>query len=77
MTDSATARAFQQVLRFNETNWENWSFSAKAVLLFLSALRIADRTETRPTDAMKIKDYNKWAHQGLSLILTYVDIIIY
>ena len=77
MSDSATAKAFQQVSRFDGTNWETWSFSIKAALLFLNALGIAEGTELHSTDAAKMEDYDKRARQGLSLILTSVDVTIY
>ena len=67
MTNSTTNKVFQQVPKFNGENWENWSFSVKATLLFLNALGIADRTETYPTDATKIEDYEKWTYQVLEI----------
>ena len=77
MSDSTTVKFFQQVSNFNGTNWETWSFSVKAALLFLNALGIAEGTEIRSSDAAKIEDYDKRARQGLSLILTSVDVTIY
>ena len=73
MADSTPAKLLQQVPRFNGTNWESWSFSAKAALLFLNALGISKGTETTPTDTSKLEDYKKWSRQGLSLILVSVD----
>ena len=58
MTDSVTIKAFQQVFKFS-TNWENWSFSVKAALLFLNTLSIAEGTETHLTDTVKAEDYDK------------------
>ena len=73
MADSTPAKLLQQVPRFDGTNWESWSFSAKAALLFINSLGIAKGTETTPTDTSKMEDYEKRSHQGLSLILVSVD----
>ena len=59
MMDSATVKAFQQVLRLDRTNWETWSFSIKAAFHFLNTLGIAEGTETCSSDAVKTEDYDK------------------
>jgi len=65
MANSTPKKLLQQVPRFNGTNWESWAFSAKAVLLFLNALGIADGTETQPAvppaDQATLDDWNKCA----------------
>lgn len=73
MANSTPTKLLQQVPRFDGTNLESWSFSTKAVLLFLNALGIAQGTETAPTEAAKLEDYEKRSRQGLSLILVSVD----
>ena len=81
MADSTPTKLLQQVPRFNGTNWESWAFSAKAVLLFLNALRITDGTEIQqavpPANQATLDDWNKCAQQGLSLILVSVDATIH
>ena len=77
MANSTLAKLFQQILKLDGTNWESWSFSTKASLLFLNALSIAEGTETQPiippSTIKALEDYNKHSHQGLSLILVSVD----
>ena len=77
MADSTPAKLLQQIPKLDGTNWESWSFSAKASLLFLNALGIAEGTETQPlvppSTFEALEDYNKRSHQGLSLILMSVD----
>ena len=77
MADSTPAKLLQQIPKLDGTNWESWSFSAKASLLFLNALGIVEGTETQPlvppSTFEALEDYNKRSRQGLSLILVSVD----
>ena len=77
MANSTPAKLLQQIPKLDGTNWESWSFSPKASLLFLNALDIAEGTETQPIIPPSIveglEDYNKCSHQGLSLILISMD----
>jgi len=80
MADSTTSKLLSTVEKFNGTNWESWSFSLKAALMFIDALGIAEGTETAPTlptvptdeDRKKLEDWQKRSHQGLSLLLVSV-----
>ena len=77
MANSTPAKLLQQIPKLDGTNWESWSFSAKASLLFLNALGMAERTKTQPvippSTIEALEDYNKCSCQGLSLILMSMD----
>ena len=77
MADSTPAKLLPQIPKLNGTNWESWSFSAKASLLFLNALGISEGTKTQPiippSTIKALGDYNKCSCQGLSLILVSMD----
>ena len=49
MADSATSKLLSTIEKFNETNWETWAFSIKAVFMFIDTLNIAEGTKKAPT----------------------------
>ena len=77
MANSTPAKLLQQIPKLSGTDWESWSFSAKAVLLFLNTLGIMEGTKTQPvvlpSTIKALEDYNKHSHQGLPLILVSMD----
>ena len=85
MADSTTSKLLPTMEKFDGTNWEGWSFSFKATLMFIDVLRIAEGTKSAPVlgttpteDACRRRDdWEKCSHQGLSLLLVSVKSSVY